>query len=259
MHGDLYARDGGARSIIDATINVALGKLQIRKIAVDISQKTAKQCYKHSFDGPAIARWIGDLHAELVETEMDLDTIWRKRTFKKSRFLRAVSNAYQRLNRPQDYEQLRSILPVLKSFCMGFTAAMKMRPTPEDYGVVAEYLPRFAVEKGRLWPGKLTWYDNHCLYHFPFLMRKWGSLGLISQEGVPGDCNSAWGGEGRDHVPPTGPRRLASPVREGRRGVRQGEACGRARGADVLMMVFTSLTTCARATCRHGGVAEATQ
>ena len=86
----------------------------------------------------------------------------------------------------QELDQLYAALPVLQSFATGFRAAMQMRPGPDDYRLVAEELPRFAVEKARLWPGKLRWYDNHCLYHLPYMMRKWGSLGLISQQGMEG-------------------------------------------------------------------------
>ena len=181
-----FANESRVQTVVNGHLNATLGRLRIRKLAADPSAKKEKRCYPHSFDGSAVWRWIEDLYAGLVQGNPNLRACWTRRAFPGSKFLTSLCRTYSALGMQQELDQLYAALPVLQSFATGFRAAMQMRPGPDDYRLVAEELPRFAVEKARLWPGKLRWYDNHCLYHLPYMMRKWGSLGLISQQGMEG-------------------------------------------------------------------------
>eukprot|EP00966_Prymnesium_polylepis_P079545 1843765-Prymnesium_polylepis.1 len=59
-----------------------------------------------------------------------------------------------------------------------------MKPSEEDYLKVEQHLPKYVCGKLKLWQGSNTWYDNHCMYVVPRMMRQWGSLRLVSQEGM---------------------------------------------------------------------------
>lgn len=176
---DMYSSKS---KIIDKVYNKKVQRgLGMRAIATN---PESKALYPHSFDGPSVARWIEDLHCGLVG--VDMDAAWRAKRFKGSVWLQALTDSYSKLGMTDDYEQLREMLPMLRSFALGYGSALKLRPCEQDYHVVAEHLPKYAVEKALLWPGSLTWYDNHALYHLPGMMERWGSLGLISQEGMEG-------------------------------------------------------------------------
>ena len=103
-----------------------------------------------------------------------------------SDFLQAVADTFTALNDSAAYAQFTKFFELLKHFTIGMKSAMKMRPTEADYDLVEYHLPMYALRKAMLWPGSLAWYDNHNLYHLPHMMRKWGSLGLVSQEGMEG-------------------------------------------------------------------------
>lgn len=128
--------------------------------------------------------WIRDLRVGLI-TEVDLPTAIRKRKFN-SKFLQAVANCYTRLRRREDYDQLTKYFPMLKHYIIGMESAMKLRPTPEDYDLVDYHLPLYVLHKAMFWPGQLSWYDCLNLYHVAAMLRRWGSLGLVSQEGMEG-------------------------------------------------------------------------
>ena len=59
-----------------------------------------------------------------------------------------------------------------------------MKPSEADYAAVERHLPRYVVGKLKLWEGSNTWYDNECLYTLGAQHEKWGSLRLMSQEGM---------------------------------------------------------------------------
>ena len=90
------------------------------------------------------------------------------------------------MNKPSDWDQFTRYFELLKNFSLGLQAAMKLRPCPGDYDFVEYHLPLYAIQKAMFWPGSLCWYDNHNIYHVAYMMRKWGSLGLVSQEGMEG-------------------------------------------------------------------------
>ena len=171
-------------AVIDHLMSIAGGETALTHMMVDaLGRGLAPMGH-----GGKAARALGkkdDILAAL-QGNPNLRACWTRRAFPGSKFLTSLCRTYSALGMQQELDQLYAALPVLQSFATGFRAAMQMRPGPDDYRLVAEELPRFAVEKARLWPGKLRWYDNHCLYHLPYMMRKWGSLGLISQQGMEG-------------------------------------------------------------------------
>jgi hypothetical protein len=67
---------------------------------------------------------------------------------------------------------------------IGIGLAMRMRPEEGDYTKVKEHLALYVATKLHLWPGSNTWYDNECLYTMGQMHEDWGSLRLMSQEGM---------------------------------------------------------------------------
>lgn len=127
---------------------------------------------------------MDDLYKGLV-LEKDLPGAILRKKFE-SNFLQAVCDTFTAMNKHSDWDQFTRYFDLLKNFSLGLTAAMKLRPSPSDYDVVEYHLPLYALQKAMFWPGSLCWYDNHNIYHVPYMMRKWGSLGLVSQEGMEG-------------------------------------------------------------------------
>jgi len=64
--------------------------------------------------------------------------------------------------------------------------ALRYKPLKSDYGEVKKELALYFASKLRHWPGSNTWYDNECLHIIGYLHEKWGSLRLVSQEGMEG-------------------------------------------------------------------------
>ena len=144
----------------------------------------AGKLYPASFDGNTIATWVSDLCKGLVD-EADLPTAIQTKSFN-SKFLQAVSDTYTALGNRTDYNQFTKYFDLLKHFTAGMRSAMKYRPETEDYNRVEYHLPLYTMLKAQTWPGSLCWYDSHNFYHIPKMMRRWGSLGLVSQEGMEG-------------------------------------------------------------------------
>ena len=147
-----------------------------------MNQET-EAAYKVTFDGTAARNLIHDLCKALVDQQLDTTQPWALADCK-STFLKGLAKTFKALNATDDYEQLVKALPMLRSYAVSMRAALKMRPSKEDYGIVDEHMRLYATRKALLWPGQLTWYDSHMLYTFPALMRKWGSLRLMCQEGM---------------------------------------------------------------------------
>ena len=177
--------EGGKRKVIDRFLNRVLVKMKIRRIAVN---RDTGFCYPHSFDGSALAAWVADLYVGLVEGSPNLYRCWRDKKFN-SRFLQGVADCFNHLpNREEDWGVILDVLPILRHFAIGFTAALTYRPTPRDYDLVDVHLRMMPLMKAILWPDEnpLSWYDNHCLYHMAGMMRQWGSLAMVDQEGMEG-------------------------------------------------------------------------
>ena len=170
--------------MVNEHVNPALLKLKCHKLAMN--PETGAH-YKITFDGPASRNLVEDLYAGLVSQQPDETSAWGLATpdgAGGSTFLRGLARAFKALDAVDDYESLLKMLPMLRSYAIAMRSAMKMRPLEEDYDLVDEHMRRFAMHKAMLWPGKLTWYDTQLLYAFPKLMRQWGSLRLLSQEGM---------------------------------------------------------------------------
>ena len=169
---------------VNQHVNTALVKLKCTKLALNPETNAH---HKISFDGTAAHNLIDDLHEGLVQRQPDVTSSWGLATpdgAGGSTFLRGVARAYKALNASDDYASVLKMLPMLRSYAIAMKSALKMRPSAEDYALVDEHMRRFALHKALLWPGRLTWYDTQMLYAFPKLMRQWGSLRLLSQEGM---------------------------------------------------------------------------
>jgi len=75
---------------------------------------------------------------------------------------------------------------MLTHWVRGMRAAMKMKPEEEDLGIVKRELALYVVSKLERAAGRVTWYDHLCLFTVGEMMEQWGSLRLISQEGMEG-------------------------------------------------------------------------
>lgn len=140
--------------------------------------------YPHSFDGTSVATWLADLDRGLVQ-EANLQRAIASRRFN-SVFIQAVADAYTALGRDEDYDQFTSCFDLMRDFTIGARCSLLMRPTPLDYDLVAYHLPMYALKKSVMWLGTLSWYDIHNIYFVAAMMRRWGSLALVSQEGMEG-------------------------------------------------------------------------
>lgn len=181
---DGYAKGGAVQTAVDMYLNRSLGSLGARKIATD---PKAKACYPASFDGKPAKAWIDDLHRGLVEHAPNLHAPWGLVSCR-SRFLKGLAQTYQHLGQGYagHYDSLVAAVPVLRDYAIAMRSALKMKPTEEDYVLVETHMPRYVIGKLLLWEGSNTWYDNHCLFTIPHMMRKWGSLQLVGQQGMEG-------------------------------------------------------------------------
>ena len=180
-----YASSGVVQTAVNKHLNPQLTRLGIRKLSRNSQAATAgaNVTAKHSFDGNSVQSWIADVRRGLVDHAPNLVADWGLCSCR-SRFLRGVANTLRHLNRLDDYRQFVRTVPVLVDFALGMEAAMKMKPTEADYAAVERHLPRYVAGKLTLWEGSNTWYDNHCFNVLPKMMRQWGSLRLVSQEGM---------------------------------------------------------------------------
>ena len=178
---------------VEKHLNPALARLHMRKLAsIPGSAGQPASMAKTSMDGPAVESWIKDMYGGLVTHAESLD---KDASFGLARarscFFRALAKTYEALGWTTEYETIVNALPVLTDYAMGMHSALKMKPESEDYDLVERHLARFVIGKLQLWEGSLTWYDNHCLYVVGQMMRKWGSLRLVSQEVMCGASTSS--------------------------------------------------------------------
>ena len=169
------------KSTTEKHLNPVLKKLGMREIREN--PETSK-VYVTSMDGTQVENWINDI-CSAFDDKMDTQTLWGLQMCKSS-FLRAVTAAYKNCytDSSSDYAQLVRALPVIKHWALAMRVAMRMKPLPEDYGEVKRLMALYVVNKLLLWPASNTWYDNECLYHLGEMHEQWGSLRLVSQEGM---------------------------------------------------------------------------
>jgi hypothetical protein len=179
---DAYPTDGAVKGAVDAHLNAAFAQLGVRKIATN-KDADHKKVYKMSLDGKAVEAFIKDVYDGLVARAPNRSRLWALER-SHSRFLRGLTATYKKLGREDDYWALIRALPMLTDYVIGMTSALKMKPKEKDYHLVEEHLALYTVRKAMLWPGSLTWYDTSCLYALGQQMRQWGSLRLVSQEGM---------------------------------------------------------------------------
>ena len=179
-----FCKGGRVKTAVELHLNKQLGALGCRKLACN---PETKKSYKASFDGKPAMSWVDDVHRGLVEHAPNLHAEWGLVNCR-SRFVRGLACTYQKLgnNYAGHYAGLKEAVPMLRDYVIAMKSAMKMKPTARDYELVDEHMPRYVVGKLLLWEGSNTWYDNHCLFAIPHMMRKWGSLRLVSQEGMEG-------------------------------------------------------------------------
>jgi hypothetical protein len=187
---DAYPTNNKMRKAVDKHLNPILGQLGMRKIATDPTSKP-KVTFKLSLDGTAVENFIKDLFRGLVEHAPNAVKLWGLEQ-SRSKLLRAVTRTYKELGEEgrEMYWALVEAIPMLTDYAIGMKSALKMRPNnsknenENDYHLVEKHLALYTVRKALLWPGSLTWYDTSCLYTLGQMMRKWGSLRLVSQEGM---------------------------------------------------------------------------
>ena len=132
-------------------------------------------------DGTAVEAWITDLDDALQADEpyANFGLITSR-----SQFLKGVALTFKELNAESDYANLVRTLPVLKHWARAMRISMTSKPKIHEYAEAQRELALFFAEKMLHWPKSNTWYDNECLYNVGFLLEKWGSLRLVSQEGM---------------------------------------------------------------------------
>jgi hypothetical protein len=166
---------------VDEELNPALKKLGLRPIKCN---PDTKKVYAASMDGTSVEALLKDLALALVDATPITDD-WGLIT-SPSVFLRGVAMACRKCGSKgkTQYGQLVKALPLLRHWVIGMGLAMRMRPEEGDYNKVKEHLALYVVSKLHLWPCSNTWYDNECLYTMGQMHEDWGSLRLMSQEGM---------------------------------------------------------------------------
>ena len=176
-------------SLVKNILNPVLRALGMRALSLNPDAKTPT-LYPISMDGNGVEYWLEDLAAGLV----NYTTAAYGLKSSNSAFLRAVARTYESLDMSDEYRDFCRSLPMLGHWVNGMRAAMKMKPVVEkdvngnvvrdDYAVVKRELALYVCKKLELWPGRITWYDHMCLSVLGEMMEKWGSLRLVSQEGM---------------------------------------------------------------------------
>ena len=166
--------DGKVQAAVKEILNPALGEISLPDIRVNADSKKA---YPLSLDGTAVERLIGDLKRGIDDAAQESSLLASN-----SVFLRAVARLHEKLQWPLD--SVLAAMPMIQHWTLGMELAFKMKPLPQDYDLAKQHLALFVVCKLRWKPNSLSWYDNECLYTLGRLHKKWGSLRLVSQEGM---------------------------------------------------------------------------
>ena len=65
-------------------------------------------------------------------------------------FLKGLAKTFKELDATEDYEQLLKALPMLRSYAISMRAALKMRPSKDDYALVDKHMRLYALHKALL-------------------------------------------------------------------------------------------------------------
>ena len=179
---EAFPTDGGVERAVNAHLNIELERMGLGKIRTN-NQSNPKKVFEASMDGTAAEAWIADLRAGLVHEEPDVRGEWGLER-SQSRFLAGMARTLRALGWAQTYQSLLDSLEVLRHWCVGMGTALKYKPAPADYDVVKRELALYVGSKLLRWPASNTWYDNECMYVMGWMHERWGSLRLISQEGM---------------------------------------------------------------------------
>jgi hypothetical protein len=179
---DAYPTDADVEREVNEVLNPVLEALNMRTVRTNPDTKVV---FSASLDGTAVETWIDDLRLAFSSDGVVATDEWALADDSNpSRFLRSVAQVYRKLDRVADYGQLVKSLEVVRRWATGMQLAMKFKPSPDDYDEVKRELALYFAEKMRLWPQSNTWYDNECIYTLGFMHERWGSLRLVSQEGM---------------------------------------------------------------------------
>ena len=173
-----FTTDAETEKAVQSILNPRLDALGIGIIR---KNKDTDKVYEASMDGTAVEAWITDLDDALQADEpyANFGLITSR-----SQFLKGVALTFKELNAESDYANLVRTLPVLKHWARAMRISMTSKPKIHEYAEAQRELALFFAEKMLHWPKSNTWYDNECLYNVGFLLEKWGSLRLVSQEGM---------------------------------------------------------------------------
>lgn len=175
---------------IKSILNPALKKIGLNDIRVNPDSKTV---YKLSLDGTAVERLIGDLLPVFAD-DAPTDGLTRRglasplpNDGEGKVFLRALAQTYEALGSDfiATYDRFVAAIPMIRHWTIGMHLAFRLKPEHGDYRLVQEHLALYVACKLRWMAAPSTsWYDDECLYTFGRLHEYWGSLRLVSQEGM---------------------------------------------------------------------------
>lgn len=178
--------DSAVADAVEKSLNVALKAISLN---CEIrTNRDTKKVYPISLDGTAVEKLLDDLDGMLLDKDnnaLDLDADWAL-TASKSKLVAAIAATYKELSdewKPA-YGRLIAALPMIGHWQRGMSKAMLMRPERGDHELVKEHMALYVVEKLRWLQNTVSWYDAECLYVIGALMEQWGSLRLVSQEGM---------------------------------------------------------------------------
>lgn len=98
--------------------------------------------------------------------------------------LKAIAKTYRELGVGQDQTHEGEWAVVMLHWATAMRAAYKLRATEADRAVFREHTMLYVTTKSMIRAGTTTWYDWQLYSVFPKIFDKFGSLAMISQEGV---------------------------------------------------------------------------
>jgi hypothetical protein len=167
---------------------MVLARLGLRKLA---QKPREKKCFDYAVNGKQAQTLIAEFATALADlTPEQLDAAHARCNFgPKSKLVNAIAKCIRKVcggENTDGYQRFRQHLDVLKHFAIAFRSALKMRPTEDDYQLVEVHMRRYIILKVKCWPCCLNWYDWHNYNAVPRMMRKFGSMRLLSAEAIEG-------------------------------------------------------------------------
>ncbi|KAL1515173.1 hypothetical protein AB1Y20_004241 [Prymnesium parvum] len=158
------AGKGKDRDVINKQLNDALWtELRVRRL---ISLNDKGQLNKVTLNGEEVRVMIDDLLCG------------------HSMLLQIISNTYSHLGDGDDCTHMHMWTDVLFHWATAMRAGYKLRATPADREIFREHTQWYVMKKAQIRSGTTVWYDWQLYSAFPSMFDKFGSLMLISQEGM---------------------------------------------------------------------------